>query len=393
MALTTIAPQLTTSGITAPTYYEIVEYLKEQYKAIYGDDAYLENDSMDGQWIGVIARAISDCSSVCIDLYSTFSPKTATGDALSRNVAINGIQRTLPTYSTVDLIIKGIAGTVITDGYAIDQNNKQWNLPSTVTISNQGYVTVTATAAQAGAILAQVNTVTKIGKPTRGWQSVNNQTTSTLGQALETDSELRQRQALSVALSSQSTLQSLESALLSLNGVYRCKIFENYTNTQDSNGLPAHTVCAIVQGGDSNEIATTINSKRSMGCGLFGNTTISTKNLYGIVEKISFYRPSIISIGYKIRLRAKSSYSTDINTQIKENLVDYTNQLEISDNIMLNKLYSVVNLFGAPNSYLYDVEAITILKNGVEVSGDCTLPFGSIANCIQEDIELEIENG
>ena len=201
MALTTIAPQITSAGISAPTYYEIVDYLKEQYKAIYGDDAYLENDSMDGQWIGILSRAIADCNAMTISLYSSFSPKTATGDALTRNVAINGIQRALPTYSTVDLRLTGIAGTTITDGYAVDQNSKKWNLPSRITIPSEGSITVTATAAEPGSVLAQVNTVNHIGKPTRGWQSVTNIATSSLGNPLEQDAELKQRQALSVALS------------------------------------------------------------------------------------------------------------------------------------------------------------------------------------------------
>lgn len=393
MALTTIAPQITSAGISAPTYYEIVDYLKEQYKAIYGDDAYLENDSMDGQWIGIIARAIADCNAATISLYSSFSPKTATGDALTRNVAINGIQRALPTHSTVDLTLIGIAGTTITDGYAVDQNSKRWNLPSRVTIPSEGSITVTATAAEAGSVLAQVNTINNIGKPTRGWQSVTNIATSTLGNPLETDAELKQRQALSVALSSISIPQALEGALLSLLGVSRCKIIENKTAETTADGLPPHSVCAIVQGGSVDEIAMVINSKKSMGCALYGNTSETVSNAYGLKETIQFFRPKLVSIGYRLQLSVKDAYSSDLATQIRQNLALYTNQLDVNDRITLNKLYGVANLYGDLDSESYEVEVITIIADGVSVVGNYSLPFGCIANCISSDIEIEINNG
>ena len=35
MSLTTIAPVLTSAGVVAPTYYEAVEFLKNEYRAIY----------------------------------------------------------------------------------------------------------------------------------------------------------------------------------------------------------------------------------------------------------------------------------------------------------------------------------------------------------------------
>ena len=51
MALTTIAPTVTKNGASAATYDEILEWLKTKYRAIYGDDVYLEADSLDGPFL------------------------------------------------------------------------------------------------------------------------------------------------------------------------------------------------------------------------------------------------------------------------------------------------------------------------------------------------------
>ena len=117
MELTTIAPTIDETGIHAPTFDQILAWLKSQYKSIYGDDVYLDNDSLDGQWLGVLALQFSHVNSMCIQTYNSFSPKTADTDALTRNVKINGIQRALATFSTVDVTLTGIAGTAVNNGW------------------------------------------------------------------------------------------------------------------------------------------------------------------------------------------------------------------------------------------------------------------------------------
>ncbi|MBF7687091.1 baseplate J/gp47 family protein [Acinetobacter rathckeae] len=393
MTLTTIAPQVTDSGVSAPTYFEALDYLKDQYKAIYGSDAYLENDSQDGQWLGVIARVVSDCGAACVDVYSTFSPKTATGDALSRNVAINGIKRALPTYSTVDLTITGTVGTVITNGYAIDKNNNQWTLPATVTIPPSGSIVVTATASQAGAILAMAGSVTTIGKPTRGWQGVINVASSTLGTAVEQDAHLKQRQALSVAIPSQSKTDSIKGALFSLAGVSRCKTYENDTKQTNSLGLPPNTLCVVISGGDANEIAQTMRSKKSLGCGWYGNTSVSVNDNFGEAVVVQFYRPNIRSIGFAISAQSTVDYTSDIGDSIKQAIANYVNQLDIGDKIALNKIYVPAGLYGGLDSMTYDIESIAITADGQQVSGDFLLGFNEVAYCETKNIDISIAGG
>ena len=116
MELNTIAPTIDESGIHAPTFDQTLEWLKTKYRGIYGSDAYLENDSMDGQWLGVLALQFSQTNSICIKTYNSFNPKTAGTDALTRNVKINGIRRALSTFSTADIILIGTPGTTIKNG-------------------------------------------------------------------------------------------------------------------------------------------------------------------------------------------------------------------------------------------------------------------------------------
>lgn len=393
MSLTTIAPVSTSAGVVAPTYYEAVEFLKNEYRAIYGPDAYLENDSQDGQWIGVLARVVADCGAACIDAVSTFSPKTATQESLSRNVAINGIKRAIPTHSTVDLKLTGTAGTIITNGYSPDANGKKWLFPENVVFPPSGEITVTATAEEAGAILALPNSITTKGKPTRGWLSVTNPTSSTLGMSVESDTKLRQRQALSVAIPSQSKTDGIKGAIFSLSGVSRCKTYENDTEATNSFGIPAKSLCVVVSGGDATEIANIMRVKKSMGCGYFGNTIITVLDSFQEPVDISFYRPDIVNIGFNIGLQSTSEYTTEIGDEIKQAIANYINQLDIGDKISLNKIYVPAGLYGNTNSITYEISSLKIVVNGEEMETDYKLDFNQVAYCDSDNIEINISGG
>lgn len=393
MEITSVAVTIDENGISAPTYNEIVEYLKDEYRTIYGEDAYLENDSQDGQWIGVQARAIHDCNTAVVDVYSTFSPKTAIGDALSRNVAINGITRSEHTYSYVDLDITGVSGTEITNGYVFDTNNNKWILPVKVKIPSNGLVIVSARSEKVGSVLAQIGTVTKIGKLTRGWTGVNNRSTSQLGMPVESDLKLRQRQALSVAIPSQSKLDGIKGAVLCLPYVSRCKTYENETDKIDQIGLPPHSVCVVVAGGDAKDIAQTMRAKKSMGCLYYGNTNVVVTDNFGDPVTISIYRPDVVNIGFYISMLASTEYTTEIGEKIKQAIADHVNQLNIGDKILLNKVLVPAGLFGDLDSMTYEIISISIIVNGLEINDDHRLRFNEVAYCDTDNIEINISGG
>ena len=390
MALTTLAPRIDDSGIHAPTFDQALAYLKDKYRKIYGEDAYLENDSLDGQFLGELALAFTDVGAACVQVYNSFSPKTAKTDALTRNVKINGIFRSLATFSSVDLEVVGTAGTLINAGVAADQNGFKWVLPKSMTIPPSGRMIVTALAEKSGAFLAPANSIKTILTPTRGWASVNNPNSSSMGQDAESNARLRQRQALSVAIPSQALTDGLRGAILALPNVTRCKTFENDSMVVDANGLPPKSLCVIAYGGDSKEIARLLHIKKSMGCAFHGNTKVTVINAYKEPKVISFQRPDVVNISFKLAITTNDSYSADTADSIKLLLAEYSNALDIGDKITQNKLYGASNLYGAEQSQTYEVTNIVITANGKEVNGDYILPFATVAFCDPNSIEIEV---
>lgn len=347
------------TGFHYPDYPTLLEKITTDFKNIYGVDVYIDPDSQDGQNLAIRAAATYDVCQIIATSFTQFSPSFAQGLWLSSTVKINGIRRLEATNSTVDLTIIGTAGTVITSGQAEDTNGNKWNLP-TVTIPSSGTITVTATAATAGAIEASSNTITKISTPTLGWQSVNNLLPATAGRNMETDAELRARQRISTAMPSLSTVESVIGGVANIVGVTRYKVYENDTSVADVDGIPAHSISAVVEGGDSLEIANVIRLRKSVGVTTFGTTNILTYDSYGIPLTVNFYRPSNATINIEVSITPLSGYLTAYADEIKAALIAYIAGLDIGEDVLITKLYKPALTV---HSDTYDISLIRISKN------------------------------
>lgn len=379
------------AGFNYPDYPTLLAYFQNEYRAIYGADVYLDADSQDGQWVAVIAQATYDACVVFSGIYNSFSPSFAIGDALSRNVAINGIERRAATYSTVDLNLVGTAGTVITNGKAQDSNGIKWSLPSPTTIGAGGTVTATATCDTIGDISAAIGAVTVIATPTRGWLTVTNSTAATEGVAVETDAELRVRQARSTMLAAQSVVDSIESAIADVTGVTDFRVYENDTNATDADGIPAHTISAVVDGGTTQDIVDAIGRSKPPGCGTDGTTSGTYTDARGNAKTIEFFRPTAAQISVDIDITALAGYTSAYEDDIKAAVAAAINALAIGDDVLITRLYAPATLAGTDAGLTFNLTSLEIKKNaGSFASTDITINFNEVAECDVADITITV---
>ncbi|MGK2829254.1 hypothetical protein ACSI5F_03995 [Ralstonia pseudosolanacearum] len=362
MTITTVAPVISASGISAPAFSDVLSYIVAKYQGIYGSDVYLGNDSQDYQFLSAgIATPINDLNASIISAYNAYSPATAQQANLSSVVKINGLKRNTSGNSTVDQVIVGVAGTVISNGVTQDANGNKWSLPASVTIPPSGTITVTAICQTAGAVQAGIGAVNQIATPTNGWQSVTNAFAAAAGAPVETDSQLKARQAVSTALPSRTVLEGTVGSVWAIPGVTRVTPYENDTKVVDANGIPGNNIYLVVEGGDATAIAQAIAAKKTPGTGTYGTTTVSVTDAYGIAHPISFYRPTYDAITCAITLKALAGYTSTIGAAIQAAVAAYINAVVIG---------------GAPSGYVEWDSALTAAKS---VAGANTFRITSLA--------------
>lgn len=383
---------VTENGIQAPSYAEILEYFQEKAKSIFGQDVNLDADTQDGQLLAIFAMAISDVNAQAIAAYNQFNPNTAVGVGLDSAVKTNGIERQTATNSTVDIVLIGQAGTVINNGIASDDSSNNWLLPSQVVIPVSGEITVTATAEDVGAIEAPPNTITQIGTPTRGWQSVNNPTQAVVGVAVETDSQLRERQAKSTELPSVSLWEGIIASLLNLDGVTRVSGVKNDEDAPSPEGVPGHTIAMIVDGGEVDEIGKTIFLKKGEGVGTYGTTETTYIDTYGFPNVIKFSRPTIVNVYVTLTITPSSTYLSTAADEIKARIADYINSLAIGEDVNIARvLASAVKDCETGMDDRFEVSAIVMGESsGGQTVASVPIEWNEAASCDLENVTVNL---
>lgn len=352
------------AGYHFADYPTFLNYYQTGYQNIYGTDTYIDPDSQDGQWLAFQAQAAYDMATVGASIYNSFSPLTAQGAGLARVVKINGLTKESASFSTVDVTVVGTAGTVITDGFGTDTLNQQWNLPSTVTIPSSGSIDVTATAQNIGLVTAEANTITTIGTPTFGWQTINNAAAAIPGAAIESDTDLRIRQQQSQAIAAQTVFDATLAAVANVTGVSKTQGYENFTDSS-VNGLPPHSICVVTVGGNSTDIVNAIGVKKTPGTNPFGNTGPFTyTDSKGLPVPIYYSEAVTAEIQVTVNVTENTGWTSDTEDLIKQAVADSINLLNIGSIVYPSSLYPIALLLGTAVAGTYYITSIEIGKNG-----------------------------
>lgn len=331
-----MADSFTSNGLTVATNPELVTQLENDFKAIYGNDINIDQNSPDGQLINIFAQGGTDVRELISQLYTSFDPDSASGRILDQRCAINNVFRKGGTFTEVDI-------TIVTDrtvslegvdenyndpeasGYTIqDDSGNQFVLATSQTLTAGTNIGIRFRAKDVGAVETIANTITTPVTVVLGVISVNNPAQGTTGVNEETDAQLKIRRRQSLSIGSTGYLNGLQASLSQLEGVSGAKVYENYTNSIDDDGIPPHCIWCVVDGGSSADIADTIFRKRSAGCDMYGSLsyTIITPSGRNFVAKWSNSIPQNLYIKFNIQktLASATFDTTAIANYILDNL-------------------------------------------------------------------------
>ena len=374
------------SGLHIWSYNEVISYLVEEARRIYGRDIYLENDSQDYQFISLMADCMHDLLQRLQEAHNNQSPRTATGAALDGLVLLNGIRRKGATHSTAIVTLKASPRTSIINGIIADDRGLNWLLPPEIIFGDeQSSIDVLATCTVHGRITAPANTLTNIITPTSGWASVTNPEPAIAGQAVETQEQLRARQTISTARPSRTVIEGLIGGLAEIPDVTRHRVYENDTNVFGFFGvpIPGHSICAVVEGGVDEAIAQEIHLRKTPGCGTYGDVVVNIVAGEVLGEKlltpIRFFRPAYYDIKVELEISRLEGFSTATEARIREAVVNHLNALEIGEDVLiwpLNMAIAATAPQGRPPTF-------TIVKTSVGIdelnSFDFEIPFNAAA--------------
>jgi uncharacterized phage protein gp47/JayE len=355
-------PVISAAGITLPSYNDVLLGYQQGYASVYGVDASIQPDDIDGQWIAIQAQAYFDLCQMIGVMYNMWGVLNTSGPMLDNICALTNTQRQAPTNSTAIVTVSGTAYTLISNGVIGDNQNlgTTWDLPASVTIPSGGTIQVTATCTTAGAVSAQASSLTNILTPTGGWTAVTNPAPAIPGTAVETDAQLVQQQQLSVSSGAITPIEAIAAAVANVPGVSSVAYFNNDTGLP-VNGVPAGNFALIVAGGDSNAVAAAIAAKKPPGIPSFGNVAVVVFDAQGTPDTINWFEVSLVQLNIQITISPKAGYQAQTGADIQKSVAAFINAFIAGQSSYLNDLYGPAKL---NNTY-----TVTNIQQGVAGGG------------------------
>ena len=195
-----------------------------------------------------------------------------------------------------------------------------------------------------GAITPAIGDLTDIVTTYAGWDAVSNNVAANTGRLAESDTALRQRWNNSLYTRSVGMTDSIASALLTLNGVTSAFVYENDQDSTDGEGRPPHSIEAVVDGGESDEIALTIWQKKAAGIDTYGSQSVSINDSQGFPHTINFNRPLVVPIYLDIAVVEYPEEALPPNAQamIVEAVLNYGDSLTVGNDVILQRFMGAI---------------------------------------------------
>lgn len=217
-----------------------------------------------------------------------------------------------------------------------------------------------------GAITPAIGDLTDIVTTFAGWDSVSNNVPANTGREAESDTALRQRWNGSLYTRSVGMTDSIASALMTLNGVTSAYVYENSTDSTDADGRPPHSIEAVVNGGDADDIGLTIWQKKSAGIDTYGSQSVSINDSQGFPHVINYNRPIEVNVWLNIAVVEYPEETLPPNAQslISESALAYGNTLTVGNDVILQRFMGAIYQSCAGIGYI----TITASTDGVTYS-------------------------
>ena len=381
------------NGFKAESFTEILTRLSNGLKNIYGQDINLDQDTPDGQQLGIQANIISDFQDLALYIYNSMDPDLADGANFDKFLKLLTRTRLPSSRSTVDIEMVLNKTVSIPASYTIkDLNNQNWIIGTAQTL-DAGTHLVSFYSEDWGNITAEPNTINEQVTILTEVVSINNPESAISGRDEESIVQVRERRNKILEINASSTIGSIIGKILDLNGVIDAVPYENMTKIYDPlRDIQPNSYWIVVKGGDIAQISEIIAKDKTGGTGLKGK--VETVYIEKFVRKdgsvrefyhdVKFDRPTEVSIHIKFKVSRKvSTQSIDIE-HIKDTLAN--KEFYIAQNITVTELYSTI--YSAATNYI--ATDLEVSKDGV-VWDSVFLQAGYDEEFIIEKSNIEIE--
>ena len=247
--------ELNSTGLIIQTQAEILDEIKADLRAIYGNNLNLSPTSIFGQLANLMAEWRGAEQQKALQVYNSFDPNGASGAALDARAALTATRRRGETRSVVEGLVTLSGAATIPAGSTItlDSNGSTWELLAEVNEAAAGSYPATFRALAFGPLEAFSGSGWTLSTVIANWDSFTNPTNDAVpGRLLESDGRFRQRRNVELYSEGRGSLNSIAAVVSEVNTangyVDRVRVYHNpATSPVDANGIPFKAFNVVVR--------------------------------------------------------------------------------------------------------------------------------------------------
>lgn len=312
-------------GFTRPTYAEILETTENKYKELFGADVNSSAYTPLGAMSRVQAFFFTKFYDVAEYIYNSRFIHSADNATLDLHGMDRGLPRNGATHSFVDIVIKGVPGTLIREGEQLTTpGGVLFEIQFESTIPENGELTTEVMSVEPGqGQNVEPNTITSFVEYMEEITSVTNPRRATGGTDIEGEQFYRERLMQNERSRGKGIQSAIEAALANTQGVRGVNVVYNRTLEVDSDGNPGKSIHAYLLGGEVKDIAETLHNVISATANTVGSEsyTIVTEN--GDTREIKFDYAQQQPVFVDITLTTNVEFEATGTTQVKDAVIAY----------------------------------------------------------------------
>ena len=202
--------------------------------------------------------------------------------------------------------------------------------------------------------------LTDVTTPVSGINAAINMADALLGTAQATDAQFRILRQAELSVEGGGVADAIRAAILEITDVTSCTVLYNDGDFTDGNGVPPHSVEALVLGGNDVDVANVLYAQVPAGIGTYGTTPITVTDSQGNPHTISFSRPVAVPIFVRLALTYDATqYPADgdveVNTAIATAGQSYVTDQSVYAAKVESTIYSVPGVLDSQIDIYTDV--------------------------------------
>lgn len=352
------------TGVVVPESVDIRQGILVDTNEAFGGDMDIVTPSTPQAYLAdKLTDNIRDSNAAIAYMVSQMDPATSEGRMQDGIARIYYLERKPATSSVVQALCTGqVNATLPVGSLAQDDAGNLWQSTAEATFP-EGAVLVPFACVRTGPITLGIGQLTRIAQLVPGWDAITNLGAATTGSNVESRAAFEARRKESVARNAHGSPAAIRSAVWDVEGVLDVFVYDNYTNDVMPYGSTAypiapHSVYVAVIGGEAQDVAEAIFSRKDLGCGMNGNTLVKIADQDGYsfpypTYDVTYESPAALPVKFLVQIASSPSLPSDIIPRTKEKVMatfigsDGSQRARIGGAIFASSYYAGVASIGS----------------------------------------------